>query len=1178
MLHQLLRYSSSDIQEIIKCLKAWFAESPGQSGNILLRIINIFASRGSNHLSHFEALLFSLDKEKPGPGALSFYLKPAVEVVFEQLHPTYKQGLLSTFIKDKNTLKRTHYPQIMAFMDNNEEHLRRIFNARNEKSLALELMGQQLFPSCQHWGIQTGIFNYKAGLPVETYYLTGERHRCFEATLFDIKKSISHEDLSSIVKPFQTLYADDERITVAGLDLPDNNGISRTVIVTLMETDGLTTLREWCEKENNRIKRGFPSAVVTYVNKKNVFIKILAAIAEFRQKLRLTPELKTESYGYLNLDNIMLRTRDLNIHLNPTPIIWQLLQRRKLTVDNNVAVSHLSSIGMLNITCLSPEVRSGKYTAKTDVYNMGVIWEKIFEVDMDVSDFPYCEEITSCLDSRPKRRPEFSTVINRLLSPYITDLTHLATQVSDKKDHDILYSYAAQQYRNPVAPDLNLADMLDATAMYLANASHKNFCTDMMKTWPQSCVPMQDINQIQINSKNMNSRHIAHFPRDSFASGGFRFMNCNLAGAIGNVVTTLTDCSISYPNTRHSAEISGAFSDFQMQNLQLDGSSTQPIRVAPTLFKHVNASKNTWRGVDFILPSDDVMSDVSFNHSSLDSVLFSSLPAEIVRKNNFGMIDSSLRNMRKSMMNIEFNHITADSLVFADIDFKKTFFYKPKIQDFTAIRCDFSEAYFDDDYEAGDIKLNKQQFNNWERMYSRQEGAQGDIPAMFDSINNIKVKKDFAQQMVQVLIDQVFVNRRTVIPPAAANGLLQHLTQPDYQGAECIRNFCDKLISVMLRPLSDRLLSDYPVHFRSICADYLMKFSAKSNHRLKYQFLAYQLYKQHPELKQNFSIEIPQIQAAREYISGTLGIDEPDDFHWVFIHHRWRSATGVNGFYLSPDAVHSLQQHNAFDYSHIIPIGVDEEMRVLSLPAEKSLNDSICSRFPFMIRHFKLDKETYHILDALLNIDNLPGTVTETLTSSDIIRLTVIHSHINALVHHKPTTKMELTALADEILLKKALHLYFDVADKDNSSAKRDTLLATACQHPALNSTGDRLRVNQQKAILSLSIADFLIKLASNYYCGSEYLSPTPLRALAHAFLGDLRHLWPELVASFGLTQYREDDQLKTRGRVEDWQERLLPTNKTTFPCAAMVSSDISAAMNATGLVDNLIWRRISPL
>lgn len=268
MLHGLLKYSSSDIQEIIQCLKAWFAESPGQQGNVLLLIIDIFVSRGSNYLSHFEALLFSLDKEKPGPGSLSFYLKSAIEAVFEQLHPEYKKGLLSTFIKDKNTLDRTGHPQITTFMDNNEEHLRRIFNARNEKLLALELMGQQLFPSCQHWVIQTGIFNYKAGLPVETYYLTGERHRCFEATLFDIKKSISHEDLSAIVTPFQTLYADDERITVAGLDLPDNNGISRTVIATLMETDGLVTLREWCEKENNRITRNFPAAVLTYINKK----------------------------------------------------------------------------------------------------------------------------------------------------------------------------------------------------------------------------------------------------------------------------------------------------------------------------------------------------------------------------------------------------------------------------------------------------------------------------------------------------------------------------------------------------------------------------------------------------------------------------------------------------------------------------------------------------------------------------------------------------------------------------------------------------------------------------------------------------------------------------------------------------------------------------------------------
>lgn len=195
-----------------------------------------------------------------------------------------------------------------------------------------------------------------------------------------------------------------------------------------------------------------------------------------------------------------------------------------------------------------------------------------------------------------------------------------------------------------------------------------------MKSWPQSRVSMQDINQIQINSKNMNARHIALFPRNSFASGGFRFRNCNLAGAIGNVVTTLTDCNISYPNIRHSAEISGFFSDFQMQNLQLDGSPGQPISVAPTLFKHVNAWRNAWCGVDFILPSNEVMSDVSFNHSSLDYVLFSSLPAEIVRKNNFGMIDSALRNMRKSMMNIEFNHITSDSLIFSDIDFKKPFF------------------------------------------------------------------------------------------------------------------------------------------------------------------------------------------------------------------------------------------------------------------------------------------------------------------------------------------------------------------------------------------------------------------------------------------------------------------------------------------------------------------------
>lgn len=463
-------------------------------------------------------------------------------------------------------------------------------------------------------------------------------------------------------------------------------------------------------------------------------------------------------------------------------------------------------------------------------------------------------------------------------------------------------------------------------------------------------------------------------------------------------------------------------------------------------------------------------------------------------------------------------------------------------------------------------------------MYSRQEGVQGDIPAMLDSINNSKVKKDFAQQMVQVLIDQVFVNRRTVIPAPAANGLLQHLTQPDYQDVECIRHFCDKLISVILHPLRDRLLSDYPDRFRSTCSDYLMKISAKSKHRLKYQFLAYQLYKQHPELKQNFSVEIPQTQVAREYISGTLGIDEPDDLHWVFIHHRWCSETGVNGFYLSADAVHSLQQHNAFDYSQIIPIGVDEEMHVLHLPAEKSFNDSICARFPFMIRHFKLANEKDHILDALLNIDNLPITVSETLSRSDILRLADIHSHINALVQHKSTTKMELTALTDEILLKKVLHLYFDVNDKDNSLLRRDTLLATACQHPALNSTRDKLTLNQLKAIVSLSTADFLITLSSVYYCGSEYLSPTPFRAMAHAFLGDLRNLWPELVASFGLAHYMEDDQLKTRGRVEDWQERLLPTSKTTFPCAAMVSSDISAAMNATSLVDMMIWRRISPL
>lgn len=569
------------------------------------------------------------------------------------------------------------------------------------------------------------------------------------------------------------------------------------------------------------------------------------------------------------------------------------------------------------------------------------------------------------------------------------------------------------------------------------------------------------------------------------------------------------------------------------RGLTIDGLHGQmPSRLNPVSLSYTFLRACTLRNIAFQATDTHIVYRSNFSGSKLENVEFSS--------DAYAPYD---------FIHVNFDDIQATELTFSNVRFSKNVsFTSAKIKGLTlAQRVDFSGASFDE-YQPGNISLSDTMFSTVAlidiNLNSENNNYNGAIfLRSLGSLNPkyLNVRLDWAEQLVNKINNLAPLSQAFSQSSTLRLSVLKELINICYAGSPLISTFIDH---ALLLHNKDELITK---PWRDKVFKRLMSLDARQ--LFDYQFAINQLIKEYPELQVAFHKQEP-LQTLSQYITATLVEDKTE----TPIHHIFYHADTGEALYIAGDDFIQLIAAKIAPTKFLLLKYSKDTNDVDCIPATPEALNNILKSFPAVLsRWMNTGKLLAPIIDTLFSS-------CATLNSNETKRLTTIRNHINSLLSCKTTVKMALVAAEDVNILHTVLSRYHSGG---NAQTLRQAIVSEAQRRLLL--ADKSLTDGQLKSMVSLMLARLLTQLSTSAYCGTESDSPRPLRLLAAELLSDARHYSADIIS----------EQL-----VDEWRELLVPQNKETFSCSAVISSKMAAYSppGIDGMKISAIMRKLYPL
>ncbi|MDE1186749.1 MAG: hypothetical protein PW844_09745 [Pantoea sp.] len=1015
-----------------------------------------------------------------------------------------------------------------------------------------------------------------------------------------------------------------ERSRIGMVTLPSDSGQGEENFITVsFNRQGLISCAEWLERLNHQRDNccSIEDIVSDYMTRLQGARAMLEGCSDFHKKIMtFGHSVGIKAHAYLNPTVIFLSEKpeaadgSLEVEFEPSAFFYRFLQQAR--------IKSMTKSSGINFSCyLSPEVKSSRtYNSKADSYNLGVILQELFHININNQQHErtaFHSLIADLLEAQAKYRPDAEQTRNQLQPRYtLTSLIDefLNTAPTNKRDEIIppgkLTLMIQKQVNYISALYYHLAASGDEASQFLIDALVDFIVTTDMSLVgmqryftfsqeisgirkPEGELTLQQRVQEMLQAKSFDSCALLFLLSDVNTTHleNCSFTDCYLDNVIGNEkpISTLKGSQIKQtPESLHKKPASVWLKDFNMERLDLTGTDTAPIRWLVQSLGHTTVIGNKWENVHIYLNQCNKAdnAEINFNQSQLKNVVMSSLPVNIHHQQHHYYPCCEI-------LQSNFSNVEAENLTWTGLTFRRGCnFSGLRVKNLIVKNTRFNDTLFGN-YDKRQITLAAEMFNNHQIRSQLEpgtgEGGKPEFLLFLESIADQRVKQDFAEQMASHII----AGGGERLSHPALYALLNHFSQQGYASSIDIQHCCewamDKLYSALGTQLLDQRISIEEQHH--ILTRYLPVLG--NNALLKYQLWIHQRYNQLPPAVKTAFLTIPEIAAVQRELIKLMVVDS-DDGQQLPIYVL---PDKTKGFYLTNEHQDAVLEKRTDIVINPEPFDIEQQDKTLSVSfigKNAARINEIFSLYPWLF--IQQQPAVRPVFD--------PFQFTAPVSGREAARLELISRNFQRCVAKNGVWQIDLTSMDDHLLLTKVLAPYFSEGSSPNQQRQNlsDELLSLLRSRMMdLNGWGSQeeakraysqfllLSPNQQRAVAALSLAELFARLSSSEFSGTHDNSPPAWRKLAWHFLTDVERFWLELADSFGKSyhQYSKahyDEQQKKivyENTVQEidtlkhWQDTLCPQVGILTgyaDCTALLSSEMRVTMNKPGYIDNKIW------
>ncbi|ORM87884.1 hypothetical protein HA50_28515 [Pantoea cypripedii] len=457
-------------------LNILFYKNQDNPGAELNSMLTEFKYGNHIHRAHFNALLTLLDNGMENNDYSAMQLAQNFTRGFEMRTPDMKnehERKLLSCLASNYTFKKGRAMKTQHLIAQHENMLKALNSQRQAKISALKSIVKDLSPESKNLRVTPYENNYKKDLSIESYHLTDENGKVFEATLIDSEDSKNRININNAKKVIEALYQGNRGTKVSDINLPNEKGETQTQVVTLFDRTNLVTMDQYMgDQDKQNTPWTLDSAAVAYGNKKGKFIDTLSTLEKTHEcldKLHKDKELAFPSYGFLNPHNILSDQSGTETFFNPAPLIIRDVFKKQHMCGRGYVEGHITQDPIFDVHYLSNALRSfnPNQRASEDLHSMSLIWGNIFGLNMyNDTASPFSEAFEESMMTKSKKTcGELKIDLSKDAVSTVDDLKKLC---SGRAGEDELIEHVEKCLKNPQSCRASPKLILETAAMLLS--------------------------------------------------------------------------------------------------------------------------------------------------------------------------------------------------------------------------------------------------------------------------------------------------------------------------------------------------------------------------------------------------------------------------------------------------------------------------------------------------------------------------------------------------------------------------------------------------------------------------------------------------------------------------------------------------------------------------------------